>query len=111
MTRRASPTWLLSGDWGVGTDPYNWILYKRGGNSWRPRGYYPSPELLLQSLHRVLTRQEVPDPDLVEHVNGICERVEAAAARLYKQLNTQEAHSKFEGLAHARYAGGCHDTR
>ncbi len=87
MTKRASPTWLLSKDWGVGTDPYNWILYRKGKKSWKAAGYYPSAELLLKSFYRKLTRIEPADPDLIRHVDALSRRAQAAAARLFEELD------------------------
>ena len=87
MSKSASPKWILSPDWGVGTDPFNWILYRRRGKRWNAVGFYASPDLLLKSLYRKLTRTEPPDPDIVSHVEAISRRVQAAADRLSAELN------------------------
>jgi len=94
MNRRATPQWMLSNDWGVGTDPYNWVLYRKGKKNWRPVGYYPSDELLLKSFHRKLTRTEPADPDLVRHVEAISRRAQAAAAAFYDLLDAEAGRSK-----------------
>ena len=88
MHERVTPKWLLSPKWGVGTDPRNWILYRKVGKGWKAAGFYPSAESLLKSWYRKLTRTEPADPDLVRHVSRISRRVEDAAARLFKQINT-----------------------
>jgi len=93
---------MLSDDWGVGTDRYNWILYHKGKKAWKPVGYYPSDELLLKSFYRKLTRTEPADPDLVRHVEAISRRAQAAAAAFYDQLDARQAtQSKKEPAAPA----------
>ena len=89
MSERASPKWVLSPEWGVSTDPYNWILYRRRGKRWDAVAFYPSPELLLKSLYRKMLRTEPANPDLVMHVEVISRCVEGWAARFYEQINTQ----------------------
>ena len=89
MTKHKTPTWILSADWGVGSDPFNWILYERRGERWIAKGFYPSVESLFQSLCRKLTRAESADPDLVKHVEEVYERVEACAAAFFAQLNAE----------------------
>jgi len=91
MSKSASPKWLLSPEWGVGTDSRNWILYRIVGKGWRAAGFYPSPDSLLKSFFRKLTRTEPADPDLVKHVEAISRCVEDAAARLFKQIDTGQA--------------------
>ena len=87
MSKSASPKWLLSPEWGVGTDPCNWILYRRGSNRWNAVGFYPSPESLLKSLYNKLTRTEPADPDMVRHIEAISTRVQGWAAALSEQLD------------------------
>ena len=99
MSKSATPTWLLSPDWGVGTDPFNWILYRKGGTRWNAVGFYPSPESLLKSLYNKLIRMEPADPDLVRHIEAISRRVEAAAACLYEQIDTRVAGKDKSGPA------------
>ena len=91
MSKSASPKWLLSPEWGVGTDPYNFILYRKVGKRWDAVGLYPSPELLLKSLYRKMLRTEPADPDLIRHVEAISRRVEGWAARLYEQIDTPQS--------------------
>jgi len=86
MSKSASAKWLLSPEWGVGTDPYNFIPYCRRGKRWDAVGFYPSPDLLLKSYYRKITRTEPAGPDLVRHVEAISRRVQGWAARLNKQL-------------------------
>jgi hypothetical protein len=89
MTRHKTPTWLLSAEWGMDTDTFNWILFRKRGERWSAKGYYPSVESLLQSLFRRLTRTESADPDLVRHVEAVSKRVEACAAALFDHLDEE----------------------
>ena len=92
MSKSASPKWILSPEWGVGTDPYNWILYRRGTKKdcspgdWKAVGYYATADKLLMGFYRKLTRIEDPNSDLVKHVKACSERVQAAAAALSAEL-------------------------
>ena len=81
MSNSATPEWMLSNDWGVGLDSYNWILYKRAGKTWQAKGFYPTPEMLLQSLHRKLTRTEPPQPTLEQHVKRCLEAAQVQRKR------------------------------
>ena len=89
MNRHAIPKWFLSAEWGVGSDPHNFILYRKTGKRWNAKGYYPSVESLLQSFYTKLTRIEPADPDLVRHVEVVSELVEACAAALFAQLDAE----------------------
>lgn len=86
----ASPKWILDDQWAVGTDPYNWILYRKFGKRWQAAGYYPSAHLLLERLFQKLTRMEGADPDLVMHVKRCFERVQGMADRLSEQLGSDD---------------------
>lgn len=88
MTKQAQPHWTLNDDWAIGTDSYNWKLYRRSGKGWRPIGYYPTPEMLLKSFHQKLTRVEPPQPTLEQYVEHCLERTQAAADRFLKCLAT-----------------------
>ena len=97
MSKNTTPQWILTANWGVGTDSKNWILYQQQGmkkKMWKPRGYYPSPEALLKSLFRKLARTEPADPDLLQHVSRISRCVTTAAARLYDQIDAVQAQKK-----------------
>jgi hypothetical protein len=92
VNNSAAPDWLLSEEWAVGRDVHNWILYQKQGKkkkTWKPRGYYPSPEALLKSLFRRLARTEPADPDLLQHVSRISRCVASAAARFYDQIDSR----------------------
>ncbi len=99
MSKNPTPEWTLSDDWAVGRDSYNWILYQKGKKVWKVKGYYPSVEILLKSFFRKLTRTASADPDLLRQVSRISRRVEAAAARLYEQIDTRQAEKSQTGPA------------
>jgi hypothetical protein len=88
MSKSAKPKWILNDDWAVSTDTYNWVLYQRSGKSWRAIGYYPSPEMMLKSFHRKLTRKEPPQPTLEQHVEHCLKLTQAAADRFLSVLAT-----------------------
>ena len=88
MTKSANPHWIFNDSWAVSTDTYNWILYQRSGKIWRAVGYYPSPEMMLKSLHRKITRIEPPQPTLEQHVIHCLELAQAAADRFLSCLGT-----------------------
>jgi hypothetical protein len=94
MIKRASPKWRLSKDWGVGVDTYNFILYHKGKKVWKPKGYYPCPELLLKSFYRKLIRTEPADSDLVRHVEANSRRVQECAAALSDQINAVQVENR-----------------
>ena len=88
MSKRKLPHWILNDDWAVSTDPYNWILYRLSGSRWRPSGYYRTPELLLESLYRKLTRTEPRQPTIEQHVEHCLRVVQAAAASFMEGMDT-----------------------
>ena len=88
MTKTAKPHWTLNDDWAVSTDTYNWILYQRSGKSWKAIGYYPSPEMMLESLHRKIALVEPPQPTLEKHVKHCLGLAQTAATRLLDNLAT-----------------------
>ena len=94
MTKHKTPEWTLSSDWGVGSDPHNFILYRKTGKRWNAKGYYPSVESLLQSFYTKLTRIEPADSDLVRHVEAISRRVQTCAAALSDQINAVQVENR-----------------
>lgn len=92
MRTRKEPRWKLDDDWGVDTDEFNWILYKRAilkdgsYGRWNARGYYPNEVQLFESLYQRLVRTEPKNNDLCKHVESISERVLATTAHLSEQL-------------------------
>ena len=84
MTSPIKPKWVLSDEWAVSRDPYNWILLKKTGKSWK-KYYYASPVQLLKSLHRKITRTEPAQPDLAEYLKTCLEIAQAFSGRFYAQ--------------------------
>ncbi len=76
----------------MGIDPFNWILYRRGTKKdgspgdWKAVGYYATAANLLMGFYHMLTRTEDPNSDLVKHIEACSERVQAAAAALFTEL-------------------------
>ena len=77
-------TWILSDKWAVSRDPYNWILLRKTGKSWK-KSYYASPEQLLKSLYRKITRTEPAQPDLLEHLEACLEVAQAFSRQFHQQ--------------------------
>jgi hypothetical protein len=88
MSKRKQPQWILNENWAVSTDPYNWILYSRSGKNWRATGYYPTPQMLLKSLHREITRKEPRQATLELHLLCCLETAQAVADRFLGCLAT-----------------------
>jgi len=84
MTDRIKPEWKLSDKWAIARDPYNWVLLKKTGKSWK-KSYYASAEQLLKSLHRKITRTEPAQPDLLEYLEACLEVAQVFSGRFYEQ--------------------------
>ena len=85
--KNREPAWNLTEGYGCYCDAYNWVLQKKSGKSWKPVGYYPTPEKLLMGLYRKMCRNKPAGPDLLTHLNALQERVQTVAARLSEELN------------------------
>ena len=94
MSKSRSPDWILSDEWAVSRDSYNWILQARKGDRWRAVSYNPTPELLLKSLHRQISSTMPANPDLLQHL----EIAYKAGERLSDKLSTHIS-TRFGGLA------------
>ena len=88
MSKCKQPQWILNDHWAVSIDPYNWILYRLSGSSWRPVGYYRNPELLLESLYRKLARTEPRQPTVEQHLEHCLGVAQAAAASFMECMAT-----------------------
>ena len=97
MTPSHKPEWRLSEDWAVTRDPYNWVLMKKTGKSWR-KTYYASPQQLLNSLHRKITRTEPAQPDLAAYLETCLGIAQTFSRRFYDltgmtvQVEIEEPH-------------------
>jgi len=88
MSKHKSPEWLLSEEWGIGRDPYNWILYtrKRGKKLWRAEGYFNSISNLVEFYYEKRCLVDKPADTLAKHLLGVaascgCE-INAIASRV-----------------------------
>ena len=82
MSKSAQTRWQLSEDWAVTRDRHNWILQAHKGGRWRSVSYYRTPELLLKSLHRQVSRTMPADPDLLKHLEAAYKAGERLSDRL-----------------------------
>ena len=88
MSKSACPDWVLSDTCAVSRDTYNWILQSRQGDRWRAVGYYRTPELLLKSLHRQISRTMPANPDLLQHLETAYKAGERLSNQLSDHINT-----------------------
>jgi len=86
MSKSGSPDWILTDEWAVSRNAYNWILMKPKGKRWRAVSFYPNPELLLKSLHRKILRTDPAQPDLAQHLKVCLNVAEACSDRFKAQL-------------------------
>jgi len=89
MSKPGSPDWILSDEWAVSRNPFNWILMKPKRNGWRAVSYYPSPGLLLKSLHRKILRTDPAQPNLVRHIKSCLSVAEVCSERFSEYIDTQ----------------------
>jgi len=90
VSQKIKPEWILSDEWAVARDPYNWILMRKTGKCWR-KTYYASPEQMLKALYRKLTRTEPSQPDLLLHLKRCLEIAQVFSRRFYEQDGTRVA--------------------
>lgn len=89
-----NPYWKLNDYWGVDTDSYNWILYRRADkkdgtmSGWREVGYYPTPEKLLGGLLRKVMRQSEKSPDFIEYVERHYEALTGLQDAFYSKVES-----------------------
>ena len=86
MTSQAE--WLLSEDWAVSRDAYNWCLMRPKGKGWQAVSFYPTPEMLLKRLHEKILRTIPFNPDLLEHLEVAYKVGERLSQRLSEQFHT-----------------------
>jgi hypothetical protein len=94
MNRHRQPQWVLDEHWAIDTDPYNFILFKRQVSRngtpgrWAPKHFYPNLQQLFDSLARKMIRMEETGLPLSEHVNAVCDEVEARLSRFHHRVAT-----------------------
>jgi len=82
MAKHTIPTWTLSENLAVTRDKYNWIVLRKSGDRWRRERFYPTPQLLLKSLHRQIARTMPAETDLLDHLETAYEVGEKLSDRL-----------------------------
>ena len=97
MTKDTKPKWVLTEDWGIGLDTLNWKLYKRSRNrktglptKWGAVGYYPTLEMLAESLSRRVMLTDTEATDIVSHLIRAVQSVEGLLSALKVQMNTMD---------------------
>lgn len=91
---KSKPEWILSNEWAVSRDSYNWILKKPKGKGWRAVSFYPTPEMLLKQLHEKVSRTMPAETDLLMHIETAYKVGEALSSRLSEHI-----HATFGELA------------
>ena len=84
-----TPEWLLTEEWAIGRDTFNWTLYRKTGKRWKPAGYYASIEQLLAAFHRKLSRTMPAETELTQHIEVCLEVAEAAFERVSELIGAE----------------------
>lgn len=87
MSKLTDADWVLSDDWAITRDKFNWILLKISGSRPRPESFYPTPELLLKSLHRKISRTMPVETDLLDHLEVAYKAGERLSDRLSNHIH------------------------
>ncbi len=86
------PTWILSDEYGIDRDKYNWILYTRDGTGnttrWKATSYHPSAEMLLLSLYGQVARTIPPHHDFIHHLEVAADRAHSLYSEFKQRINT-----------------------
>lgn len=91
-TEKHPPRWVLSDDFAVNVDPYNWVLLARTRNKagvlggWRPVGYYPTAIQLFEGLARRMATVTAADCRLEDYMDEVCRRATEAAEKFREAL-------------------------
>ena len=84
------PDWLLTEEWGISRDTYNWTLVYRPhdakSDKWHAKGYFGSIEQLVAALHYHLGRTIEAEPELMDHITKCSRDVSEAATRLAERI-------------------------
>jgi len=89
------PRWILSDEWGVGTNSYNWILLRRSKEGlWANTSYYSSPENLMKGLLERVLRSESKHETLAEHLKAMHAHAKALSLDFVDYLSGDGLHEK-----------------
>jgi hypothetical protein len=86
------PTWILSDEFGIDRDKYNWIIYVRNGDGnatrWKAVSYHPTPALLLSELYRRVERTIPAHHDFVHHLEVAADRAHSLYTEFLERIST-----------------------
>jgi hypothetical protein len=92
MSRKQKiPTWILSDEFGIDRDKYNWILYIRGGSNttnWKAKYYYPTPQKLLADLYQQVALTIPPHYDFVHHLEVATDRAHSLFSEFLARIHS-----------------------
>lgn len=94
MATRTNPDWVLSEDFAISIDSYNWVLLVRSHSKtgeptdWIVKSYFPTSIMLFESLLNKASRTNTGEADLIKHL----EHALSVATEAYKGF-LEEIHS------------------
>lgn len=88
------PDWILSEEWGISRDPYNWTLVYRPHDAksdrWHAKGHWGKVEQLIEGWYRHMSMNAEAEPELMDHITKCSRDVSEAAERLALQMAEDE---------------------
>jgi hypothetical protein len=87
---RKPPPWLLSAEWGIGIDSYNWKLYRRLKTRWNVVGHYPTLRMLANGLQEKVALTDQCHPTFVAHVKSVIEESDKLTKAMLEQVRDME---------------------
>lgn len=88
--KNRQPDWLLTEEWGITRDTYNWTLVHRPltakSDKWHAKGYYAKIEQLINSLYDHIGRTIEAEADLKDHITKCSRDVSHAAEWLARAI-------------------------
>jgi hypothetical protein len=83
----AGVEWELNERWGVGRDPYNWKLYRKGKTKWQIVGYYGDPHQMLRGfLDHLLLNEDRGAEDIAAHLEVCLAKFDVGVRKLFAEL-------------------------
>ena len=89
MARTPKNLFELDERWAVGTDPYNWILYRKEKKRHKAVGFYGTPESLLRGLWRKCQLEEFDGEDLPKSLESSLSHALALSEAFWGHLDAQ----------------------
>lgn len=88
----AGVEWKLNERWGVGRDPYNWKLYRKGKTKWQIVGYYGDPHQMLRGfLYHLLLNEDRGAEDIAAHLEVCLDKFQDGVNALFAEFGIQKA--------------------